>query len=216
MHCSYSALDGERDAVAAAEAQRRDAALQVSALQRVEQRRQHAAAARADRVAERDSAAVDVHLRRIDAELVEHGDRLHGERLVQLEEIDVLQIPAGLLRDAGARLPPASSARASARGRWSPGRRCAPAARGRSDLARSAAITTSADAPSLTPGALPAVTVPSFLNAGFSAASDSAVVSARIASSRSTIERRALLLRNRDRQDLVLERSPRSVARAAF
>ena len=38
--------------------------------------------------------------------------------------------------------------------------------------ARSADITTSADAPSFTGGALPAVTVPSFLNAGFNAASD--------------------------------------------
>ena len=57
-------FDGERDAVAAAEAERRDAALQVAPLQRVEQRRQHARAARADRVAERDGAAVDVDLRR--------------------------------------------------------------------------------------------------------------------------------------------------------
>ena len=51
-------FDRERDAVAAAQAQRRDAALQVAPLQRVEQRRQHARAARADRVAERDGAAV--------------------------------------------------------------------------------------------------------------------------------------------------------------
>jgi hypothetical protein len=54
------------------------------------------------------------------------------------------------------------------------------------DLARSLSMTTSADAPSLTPGALPAVTVPSFLKAGFSAASVSTVVSGRIPSSRST------------------------------
>jgi hypothetical protein len=48
-------------------------------------------------------------------------------------------------------------------------------------------MTTRADAPSFTPGALPAVTVPSFLNAGFSAASPATVVSARIGSSRSMI-----------------------------
>ena len=41
-----------------------------------------------------------------------------------------------------------------------------------SSRARSADITTSADAPSFTGGALPAVTVPSFLNAGFNVASD--------------------------------------------
>ena len=45
--------------------------------------------------------------------------------------------------------------------------------------ARSAVATTTAAAPSLMPEALPAVTVPSFLNAGFSAASFSAVVPAR-------------------------------------
>ena len=50
----------------------------------------------------------------------------------------------------------------------------------------SAVVTTSAAAPSLMPDALPAVTVPSFLNAGFSAASFSAVVPARGYSSVST------------------------------
>ena len=59
-------LDRHPDAVAAAEAERRDAALQVAPLQRVEQRRQHAPAARADRVAERDGAAVHVDLLRVD------------------------------------------------------------------------------------------------------------------------------------------------------
>ena len=75
-----------------------------------------------------------------------------------------------------------------------------------SDLARSAAITTSAEAPSLTPGALPAVTVPSFLNAGFSAAERLRRSCRREStSSRSNDERVAFLLRNRDRQDLVGE-----------
>src|SRR4030088_238444 len=78
-------FDGEGDAVAAAEAERGDAALQASRFQRVEQRRQHAAAARADRVAEPSGAAVDVALGRIDPELVEHGDRLHRISLVQVE-----------------------------------------------------------------------------------------------------------------------------------
>jgi len=51
--------------------------------------------------------------------------------------------------------------------------------------ARSAAIATTAAAPLLTPGALPAVTLPSFLKAGLRPASTAAVVSSRIASSRS-------------------------------
>ena len=89
--------------------------------------------------------------------------------------------------------------------RRSRSRRRARSASGSSRAATSAPITTSAAAPSLTPGALPAVTVPSFLNAGFSRPSDSTVVSSRIDSSRSIDDRVALLLRNRHRQDLVLE-----------
>jgi len=48
-------------------------------------------------------------------------------------------------------------------------------------------MTTTADAPSLTPGALPAVTVPSFLNAGFNARNASIVVSRRGDSSVSNV-----------------------------
>jgi hypothetical protein len=51
-------------------------------------------------------------------------------------------------------------------------------------LAKASDVTTSALAPSLRPGAFPAVTVPpSFLKAGLSRASDSALVSFRGASS---------------------------------
>ena len=56
-----------------------------------------------------------------------------------------------------------------------------------SSAARSSAMTTVAAAPSLTPGALPAVTVPPFfLKAGRNRASASAVVSGRTASSYSS------------------------------
>ena len=48
-------------------------------------------------------------------------------------------------------------------------------------------VTTTAAAPSLVPGALPAVTVPSFLNAGRSLASASSEASARGDSSRRTM-----------------------------
>ncbi len=56
-----------------------------------------------------------------------------------------------------------------------------------SRFARSSLITTSAHAPSLTPGALPAVIVPSLSKAGFSFASTSKDVPALGASSVSTI-----------------------------
>ena len=52
-----------------------------------------------------------------------------------------------------------------------------------SSWALSALITTSADAPSFIADAFAAVTVPSFLNAGFSFAIDSAVMPSRIVSS---------------------------------
>ncbi len=67
------------------------AAPQLLRAQRVHERRQDARAARADRMAERHGPAVDVHLRRVEAELARDRQRLHGERLVQLEEIDVLR-----------------------------------------------------------------------------------------------------------------------------
>ena len=82
-----------------------------------------------------------------------------------------------------------------------------------SALAFSAAMTTNAAAPSLTPGALPAVTVPSFLKAARSPASASTLVSARTDSSCANDERRALLLRDLDRDDLVLEPSLRGGVR---
>ena len=54
-------------------------------------------------------------------------------------------------------------------------------------VASASDITTTAAAPSLSPGALPAVTVPVGVKAGLSAASVTGVVSSRTASSRSTM-----------------------------
>ncbi len=76
---------------------------------------------------------------------------------------------------------------------------CTPSA-----FARSAVETTTAAAPSLMPEALPAVTDPSLANAGFSAASFSAVLSgARMLVG--VDDDRALLLLHFDRHDLRLE-----------
>ena len=72
------------------------------------------------------------------------------------------------------------------RRRPSPGRRSAPAARARAALANSSEQTTTHEAPSFTPGALPAVVVPSGSKTGFSEASFSRVVSRRIHSSATT------------------------------
>src|SRR5262249_32788133 len=58
------------------------------------------AAARADGVAEGDAAPVDVHAGEVELEAAHAGNRLGGEGLVQLDEIQVFDRPAG----AGERL----------------------------------------------------------------------------------------------------------------
>jgi len=50
-------------------------------------------------MAERDRAAVHVDSGRLDPQLAQHRDHLHRKRFVDLEEIHVLQVPAGFLRD---------------------------------------------------------------------------------------------------------------------
>src|SRR5207248_10054712 len=50
----------------------------------------HARARHAERVPDRDRAAVDVQVRRIEAERVAAVDDLRGEGLVQLPDVDVL------------------------------------------------------------------------------------------------------------------------------
>ena len=50
----------------------------------------------ADRMADGDRAAVDVHDRRIPAHVLVDGERLRGESLVGLDEIEILDLPAGL------------------------------------------------------------------------------------------------------------------------
>ncbi len=64
-HARLEALDGEGYGVAAAEAEGGDTALQVAALQFVEQRDEHARTGGADGMAERDCAAVDVYFFRV-------------------------------------------------------------------------------------------------------------------------------------------------------
>ena len=64
----------------------------------IQQRGQHARAGRADRMADRDRAAVDVDLAGVPAEVLVDRAGLRGERLVGLDQIEVLGLPAGLLQ----------------------------------------------------------------------------------------------------------------------
>ena len=180
------ALEERRLALADADAQRREAVAAAAAAQLVRERDDEPGAAHAERMAERDRAAVDVHALLVEPELAHDGEALRGERLVQLDEVEL----AG--RDAGAReqlahgrdRPDAHDARIDARDR------AAREARERLGAERAARAPRSrsrrAAAPSLMPLELPAVTVPPARNAGRSFASASAVVSGRGCSSVST------------------------------
>src|SRR5262249_5452059 len=84
-------FNGKRDAITTAQTQGGDAALQAAILQRVEQRRQHARAAGANRMTEGNRAAVHVHFALVEPELIQNRDGLDRECLVQLDEVDVAQ-----------------------------------------------------------------------------------------------------------------------------
>src|SRR5262249_44253814 len=103
MNSRLDALDDGRDALTAADAHRDERRRFVAALEFVERRAEQHRARRAERMAESDRAAVDVHAFGID---VERADRLQnhgGERFVDLPEIDVARLHAGHLERSLAR-----------------------------------------------------------------------------------------------------------------
>ena len=63
----------------------------------MQERDDEARAAHPERMAERDRAAVDVHLLGVEAELADHGEALRRERLVQLDEVDLVERDAAAL-----------------------------------------------------------------------------------------------------------------------
>ena len=193
--------------ISATQAECRDSLVYVAADHLVEQRHQNARAARADRMSQRHRSAIHVDLVEVEPELARDRDRRHRERLVDLVQIDVFVLPARLLPDLANRVDRAPSSPTPDRYRWSPAPRCAPSASARVPSPCAADITTTAAAPSFTPGALPAVTVPSFLNAGFRPRRASMVVSSRGTSSlvKNSGGCALLLRRKLDRHDLVLE-----------
>src|SRR4029079_7169807 len=90
-------LDAHGDAHAAADAQRGEALFGIALLHLVQQRHQHASAGCADRMADGAGAALDGDLARIPAEILVHGKRLRGEGFVGLDQIEIADLPAGLL-----------------------------------------------------------------------------------------------------------------------
>src|SRR5690349_10315113 len=86
------ALEDPRRALAGADAHRHHAVPEVAAAQCVDDRRRTDRAGGAERVAERDRAAHRVDLRRIEPDGVDDGERLRGERLVELDPADVVEL----------------------------------------------------------------------------------------------------------------------------
>ena len=135
-----------------------------------------------------------------------HRDRLRGERLVELDDVEVADLrsrhgpgPCGWRGSGRCPSPPGRRRRRPSTTTRASGFR--PSAR-----ARSASTSSTADAPSLMPELLPAVTdPPSRLNAGLSFASASADVSARGCSSRVDGRGLALPPGDLDGDDLVVE-----------
>ena len=135
------------------------------------------------RMADRDRAAVDVQLLGIDAELVAAVDHLHGERFVQLPQVDVVDPEAVRSRAAAARRTPGRCPSRPARSRRPQKPRKTPSGCRPRFSASFASITTQIEAPSENWLALPAVMSCRLARTGLSAASPSSVVSGRLPSS---------------------------------
>src|ERR1043166_343988 len=92
-------LDRQGYGISAAEAESGDASFQIAALQLVEKSDQNARAAGADRMADGDCSAIDVHFLGIEFQLARDGNCSDGKRFVQFYEINVLvAFPAGFLQ----------------------------------------------------------------------------------------------------------------------
>ena len=136
------------------------------AAQLVDERAEDPRAGGADRVTEGDRAAVDVDPVLVDPEHPDRVQRDRGERLVDLPQVDVLGLQAGLAR-APSRPPwPASAPGRRSRRRPAAWATIVASADLPLRLAHSSLASTSAPPPSLTPGELPAVWEPSLMKIG--------------------------------------------------
>src|SRR5688572_9361439 len=84
---------------AAADAHRDHAVAAAAPFQLAQDGRRQLRPRAAQRVAERDGAAVDVDAFGVEPERLDDGEALRGERLVELDDVDVLKLEAGHLQD---------------------------------------------------------------------------------------------------------------------
>src|SRR5437867_2071431 len=97
IHPALDALEHRRNALPAADAERREPVALLALAQLVHEREREARARRAERMAKRDRAAVHVRLLAVEAEIFLHGEVLRGEGLVDLDEIHVGDLEASAL-----------------------------------------------------------------------------------------------------------------------
>src|SRR5215470_20422997 len=90
--------DAHGNTHAAADAQGRQALLGIAALHLEQKRIENAGTGGPDRVPDGDGAAVDVDLLGVPAEPLVDGAGLGGEGLIGLDQIEILDRPAGLLQ----------------------------------------------------------------------------------------------------------------------
>ena len=169
-------------------------------------------------MSERDRAAVDVDAVLVDAEHPDRRDHDRRERLVDLPQVDLARLEAGLRERRARRQRRRAREVGEVVGGLRASRRSSRAAPCRWRCAHSSLATTIAPAPSLTPGELPAVWVPSLTKIAGSLASASSVVSRRGASSMLD-DRLALARGDRHGDDLlrqrpVVDRGDRPLVRA--
>src|SRR5688500_16157156 len=90
--CELNPLDDHRNPLPAADARGSQPVALLAAAQLVQDREHETRAGRAERMAERDRAAVDVELLHVEVELFRNGKDLPGKGLVDLDEVDVLEL----------------------------------------------------------------------------------------------------------------------------
>src|SRR5580704_1897275 len=98
MHPSRLPFHAHGDTHAAADTERGETLLRVALLHLVEQRYQYARTGGADRMPNGDGAAIDVDLLGVPAQVFIDRAGLRSERLVGLDEIEVADVPTGLLQ----------------------------------------------------------------------------------------------------------------------
>ena len=105
LHCIHP-FENSGGALAAAHAHGHHAVLRIAALHLAQDGGGELGAGAAQRMAQRDGAAVHIDFLRIEAGLLDHRQRLHGECLVQFDDADVVELQAGDLRAPWESPPP--------------------------------------------------------------------------------------------------------------